>query len=122
MPLYRPASRTTMRPVAAGVLGRGLQVTHYCGGTAVASAGNPEPPTRSGTVLGAWAGALTAAVLLFVVVTAPVSEAALASPFAHGWLPVILVFTLFWACVAAAGGAVAGALAAKVSRLVPAAL
>jgi hypothetical protein len=76
-----------------------------------------EDDTLSPTAVGAIAGAATAATVLFLIVMVPSTVGAFQTPEMAGWLVVIVLGTLFWAFVAAVGGAVAGGFAAKTSKL-----
>lgn len=60
--------------------------------------------------------AAAAAFILFGMVMVPSAIAALSSPVAAGWLPVIVIFTLPWMAIAAIVGALIGRFASATSK------
>jgi hypothetical protein len=74
---------------------------------------HPDANNRSVTGAGARAGACTAAALLLILTLVPAVINSFLSPVVAGWLPVIVVFTFFWAVIAAILGGIVGAFAAR---------
>jgi hypothetical protein len=76
----------------------------------------PESDSMSPLEAGDIAGGLMAGWLVFVGVMVPSTINAFLSPIVAAYLPLILMFTLFWAVIASIAGYIAGGFAAKTRK------